>query len=156
LRKELADVLVNPYVRGASPGLIDIRKISVAIHAESKKLAVERGLGAEWDLQSLLSLVGVGLVHLGRNLSPETKDWCFYLAGAAADAYLRKLPVVDPLKTVIPRSISASSESTAGSLVDRTTELVSLRKRLTSGPGGVVTLRGVRGIGKTSLLNAVL
>jgi hypothetical protein len=67
-RPDLAMVLVDPHTRDASPHVGHFRKISAAIHEASAEMAKRAGMGAQWTHQCLLSLVGVGLVHLGRKL----------------------------------------------------------------------------------------
>jgi tetratricopeptide (TPR) repeat protein len=155
LRHGLARVLVDPDTREAAFNLTPFQMISKAIHTASQVLAKQAGWGAEWRKQCLLSLVGVGLQHLGRELRTQdpvaAKEWCCYLAAVAAAAYLDEGGAV-----AVPAANAASAGRLPDSLVDRHDELTSLRRRLTSGAGGVVVVRGARGIGKTALVQAAL
>jgi tetratricopeptide (TPR) repeat protein len=153
-RKEIANVLVNPD----RPSSADrFRMISVAIHG-ARPPEIRESWGSEWDRQCLLSLIGVGLVHLGRDLRTDdpddAKEWCFHMAALAAEAYLKMRPrqVRTTARTMPKLDIQAG---TAG-LVNRRGERAKLWTTLTSGSGGVVTLGGARGIGKTALVNSVL
>jgi len=154
-RNEIASVLVNPD----GPSSADrFQKISVAIHG-ARPRQIRQSWGREWDRQCLLSLIGVGLVHLGRELRTddpdEAKEWCFLLAALAAESYLQRRPRqvrAAAARTMPKQDIQAG---TIG-LVDRRGERAKLWTTLTSGSGGVVTLGGTRGIGKTALVNSVL
>lgn len=156
-QSDVAKVLVDPNAPRTPRSLEPVRALSAAIH-QARSLQIGESWGSEWDRQCLLSLVGVGLVHLGRDLrtnNPEhAKEWCFYLAALAADAYLRThsarsqaTPAAIP--TVIGRDHLPP-------LVDRHGERRKLWTRLASGSGGVVMLRGTRGVGKTALVKDVL
>lgn len=156
---DLARVLVDPdtkdtwYVEPA-------RMLSRAVRTAAAPKP-EKGLGAEWTQQCLLSLVGAGLVHLGRPLYTKDPDvakgWCFHLAALAAQAYLQVRPPRDRVTAVpSPTPSTAGDESGHRQLVNRQRERNGLQKRLTRGPWGVVVLRGTRGVGKTALVNAVL
>jgi tetratricopeptide (TPR) repeat protein len=153
-RKQIASVLVDPNVSSSADRF---QKISVAIHGACR-LQISKGWGSEWDRQCLLSLIGVGLVHLGRDLQTddpnEAKEWCFHLAALAAEAYLQTRPrqVRAAARTMPKLDIQAGTTG----LVDRRGERTKLWTTLTSGSGGVVTLSGTRGIGKTALVNNVL
>lgn len=153
-QKEIASVLVNPD----GPSSADrYQKISVAIHG-ARPPQIRESWGSEWDRQCLLSLIGVGLVHLGRDLRTddpdEAKEWCFFVAALAAEAYLQARPgqVRAVARTMPKLDIQAGTTR----LVDRRGERTKLWTTLTSRSGGVVTLGGTRGIGKTALVNNVL
>jgi tetratricopeptide (TPR) repeat protein len=162
LRKELADVLVHPDRTDIPPELVHLRAISEKIHSASRTLASREGFGDQWVQQCRLSLVGVGLVHLGRRLytrdQAAAKKWCFYLAAVATEAYLRAIPThpagIDVRASMEVDVVRPDIEPT--SLVNRTEEMKALRKKLVGGPGGVVVLRGTRGVGKTALVEAAL
>lgn len=154
-RVDLATALVNPHLENQH--VEPFRRLS----AEIRKAAAprpEKGLADKWTQQCLLALVGAGLVHLGRTLYTDTpaiaKQWCFHLAALAAQSYLEKCP---------PQNLAATAAAhTAGiarvrpRLVNRDRERHGLRNRLTGDQGGVVVLRGTRGVGKTALLDAVI
>ncbi|MGW3963595.1 hypothetical protein ACWED2_27525 [Amycolatopsis sp. NPDC005003] len=153
-RSEIASVLVDPARRSSAERFL---KVSDAIHG-ARPLRIREGWGREWDRQCLLSLIGVGLVHLGRDLrtdDPEdAREWCLFVAALAAEAYLGKGPV----RTRAAARTSPAPDASAGTvrLVDRRGEKNKLRTRLTRDSGGVVRLDGTRGIGKTALVNTVL
>jgi tetratricopeptide (TPR) repeat protein len=154
-QKEIASALVNP----GEPSSADrFRKISVAIH-EARPPRVRESWGSEWDRQCLLSLIGVGLVHLGRELRTrdldEAKEWCFYVAALATEAYLQTRP--RQVRATAARTMpKLNIQVGITGLVNRRGERTKLWTSLTSGSGGVVTLGGTRGVGKTALVNNVL
>jgi tetratricopeptide (TPR) repeat protein len=157
---DLAKVIVHPHTKDV--GLLEpFRRLSAAIHTASEVLAGTRGLKPDWRRQCLLSLIGVSLAHLGRELpvrdQDAAKEWFFHIAALAAEKYLQSAP---PRKSIdVPKTTASPamrSRRTSPELVDREDELPVLRRRLTSGPGGVVMVRGQRGIGKTALVDAVL
>jgi tetratricopeptide (TPR) repeat protein len=156
IRWDVARVLVDPDYRDVSTSIEYIRKLSVAIHKASKRLATSRGMGDVWTQQCLLSLVGAGLVHLGRELRcrdpEEAKQWCLQLAACATEAYLQKRPEQRRATTATRSPVTAER----GDLVDRKDDVRNLSTRLTGGPWGVVLVTGDRGIGKTKLVDAVL
>lgn len=159
-RVDLARVLVDPDTRGIPPQIEHIRKLSAAIHMASAPKAA-KGWGWEWTRQCLLSLAGVGLVHLGRKLhvrdQDAAKEWCFHLAAMAGDAYIRMDADTDHIQVLpVPAPSAVRSAIRPGSPVDRKDELLALRARLTNGPWGVVMLRGPRGVGKTTLVDVTL
>lgn len=155
LRRDLAKVIVDPNTPKAA-WLGHFQKISSAIHSASKEMARAEGWGGQWEDQCLLSLVGAGLIHVGRDLRVEdqkaAKEWCFYLAALAAEEYVRRTPA----DNIVIRTRSNPACDKSRSLVDRCQELTALRTRLSDGPWGVLVVRGARGIGKTALVNAAL
>ena len=155
LRPDLARVIVDPDTPDAA-WLGYFQKISAAIHSASKEMAEEEGMGGEWEDQCLLSLVGAGLIHVGRDLhvadQKATEEWCFYLAALAADAYVQRTPA----DSITVHTRSEPADDNPRSLVDRHQELAGLRTRLSDGPWGVLVVQGARGIGKTALVNAAL
>ncbi|AVT29587.1 hypothetical protein C6361_08875 [Plantactinospora sp. BC1] len=160
LRTDLAKVLVDPTTGNASGNLNHFQRISTAVHQASTGLMKRTGWGAAWTQQCLLSLVGAGLVHLGRPLrtaDPEkTKEWCFHLAATATEAYLQACGSTSGVGIPASPPPAVTSSDMRGALLDRKSETRGLRTRLTDGPWGVVVLRGRRGVGKTRLVDAVL
>ncbi|MEV6648768.1 tetratricopeptide repeat protein [Amycolatopsis sp. NPDC051371] len=151
-RNKIANVLVDP---GSPEGMEPFRTISAAVHG-ARPPRVDEGWGSEWDRQCLLSLVGVGLTYLGRNprtdAPDETKEWCLYTAALAAERYLER-----PAKQIVVAAGSTPAPAVPTTpLVDRRGERTKLWTSLTSESGGIVTLNGTRGIGKTALVNSVL
>jgi hypothetical protein len=93
-RQDIAKVLVDPYAKDPAPVADHVRKISKRIHEAMSPGITKGGLADKWRRQCLLSLIGVGLLYVGRKLhtknEEEARRWCFYLAALAADVYLDK------------------------------------------------------------------
>ena len=90
LSRMLIDVIVRP---GAQTTEKEYQEVSQAIHGAGHKWAAAKGLGDDWTRQSLLSLVGCGMLYAGRQIpglpdTPATPEWFFHLAAVAARAYL--------------------------------------------------------------------
>ncbi|GLZ06259.1 hypothetical protein Acsp03_37250 [Actinomadura sp. NBRC 104412] len=157
-RRALAEVVVAPDTRDTPQAVRHIKKLSEALRTETRGLARAKGMGSQWEEQRLLSLVGAGLVHLGRDLRTEdedaAKEWCFHVAALAATHYLGERPESDLGEPVGARPRVAVQEIPG--LVDRHGDVRNLVARLTRGPWGVVVVRGTRGIGKTRLVDAAL
>ncbi|CCH31755.1 tetratricopeptide repeat protein [Actinosynnema sp. NPDC047251] len=159
-RLKLSRVLVDPDADDVTPRYEYLRRLSAAVH-ESSAPKLKKGLGAEWRQQCLLSLVGAALMHLGRRIRTReedaAKEWCFHLAATAAEAYQRTLGRAERVEPAVPPSaLGSSNRELPGPLVDRKSDLLALRTRLSDGPWGVTVLRGLRGIGKTKLLDVAL
>lgn len=127
----------------------------------------------EWGLQALQALVNTPepLREKGLRAAPELLG---RLAGFVVELGDSGSPVdvlcnTLALRLRIPWQLTAESDTTLPEresqvstgdrpdwLVDRGAEFKSLRTRLTTGHPGVVFVRGVRGIGKTALVNAAL
>jgi tetratricopeptide (TPR) repeat protein len=157
---DLAEVVVHPHTKDVWH-LEPFRQLSQSIHTASVEMAVRSSTKAEWRQQCLLSLIGVGLVHLGRKLhvrdEDAVKEWCFHVAALAAKEYLQHaLPLEPDDVAAAMTSPAMRAKSTPPKLVDREDVLEMLRTRLTSGSGGVVVVRGPGGIGKTALVDTVL
>lgn len=158
--RELAEFVVDPR-RQKVRSLESFRELSETIHAESAEFGKQNGFGADFKQQSLLSLIGVGLVHLGRKLHVRdenaVKEWCFHVAALAAAKYLENALRLEPSHVTVSTASSAEhARKAAPELVDREDVLGQLRTRLMRGPGGVLVVRGQPGIGKTALVDAVL
>ncbi|MFD5823862.1 AAA family ATPase [Lentzea sp. NPDC060358] len=156
LWRGLAEVLVNPDRAQVSSKLQLFRQISQAVHKMS--LPSEKGLTDKWSEQCLLSLVGAGLLHLGRDLDrndeDEVKEWCLYLAALATQTYMDEF--ASKAQASIRPAVDRTGSTPDDGMVDRKEDVAGLHARLTNGPGGVAILRGAQGIGKTRLVNAVL
>lgn len=155
---DVAKLLVAPNASSGPRSLKHVQDLSIAIHTPPPSSQIEESWGTEWNRQCLLSLVGVGLLHLGRDLrtrEPEkAKEWCLQLAALAASAYLRSN---QPRHRITHTSMpTVSGRDGVPRLVDRDGERRGLWRMLTSGSGGVLTLRGARGVGKTALVKNVL
>jgi hypothetical protein len=90
LSQTLIDVIVRP---GAQTTEQEYQKVSQEIHGAGHSWAARKGLGDDWTRQSLLSLVGCGMLYAGRKVpglpdTPATPGWFFDLAAVAARAYL--------------------------------------------------------------------
>lgn len=158
----LVPALVRPDLGGHPSHLWPYRDLSAAIRRGSAPPA-NQGWGAEWEKQCLLFLVAAGLVHLGRDLHVDNqhsaKKWCFQLAALAAEELLKRLPPLPErteraTKSVVPTRPAAAEASSP--IRDRKVERRDLRDRLVAGSRGVSILRGIRGVGKTKLLDVVL
>lgn len=109
----LAQVLVDPHSGDVPAHLGHFQRVSKSIHSTSAALAVEKGSGDSWTQHCLLSLVGVGLLHLGRTLHTRDPDaakrWCFRMAAVATDAYLREVGGSTGKAASRPQFIAASA-----------------------------------------------
>jgi len=157
LQPDVAKLLVDPNTPDTPRSLLPVRDLSAEIRG-TRSPQIDESWGSEWDRQCLLSLVGVGLLHLGRDLRTrepdKAKEWCLHLAALAASAYLRAHQARNQVTLVsIP---TVSGRDGVPRLVGRDGERRGLLTRLTSGSGGVLTLRGARGVGKTALVKNVL
>ncbi|MDX8145006.1 tetratricopeptide repeat protein [Lentzea sp. BCCO 10_0061] len=152
----LAEVLVDPESGEAKSYHENLRQVSSAVH---KSTAPRSGTGLvdQWNEQCLIALTGAGLLHLGRNIDQDAKEWCLYLAAYAADTYVRKFgKTASTPEAHVARTDAVEDARAKHQLVDRHEDLLGLRTRLTNGPWGVTMLNGSRGIGKTKLVHAAL
>jgi hypothetical protein len=91
LSRTLIKVIVSPRAQTTEK---ECQKVSRAIHETGRSWAAKtRSLGDDWTRQSLLSLVGCGMLYAGRQIpglpdTPATPGWFFDLAAVAARAYL--------------------------------------------------------------------
>lgn len=164
LREGLITVFVDPRDRSANSRLRYYQAVSAAIRDACMSSAGGSGFVAEWDEQCLLGLVAASLLHIGRDLrknreltpseEKEAKIWCYRLAQAAAERYLRNAP--PPVAVPRPGPGARNRRANRQKMVDRREESDSLSRRLTNGPPGVTILRGARGVGKSVLLDRVL
>jgi hypothetical protein len=97
LSRTLIDVIVRPGARTTEE---ECQKVSQEIHAAGHSWAARKGLGDDWTRQSMLSLVGCGMLYAGRKVpglpdTPATPGWFFDLAAVAAHAYLEHVRLWD-------------------------------------------------------------
>ncbi|GLW90407.1 hypothetical protein [Actinokineospora globicatena] len=158
----IAKALVHPTRTDGLPAAIKSQcELSLAIHTASVP-DDSKGVGMEWRLQCLLSLVGAGVVHLGRTLHvPDpaaAKRWCFDLAAMAAAAFMEEMPAetINTRRGEVNRPMPDADLPASPGLVDRHEDRRGLLATLASDACGVRLLHGVRGIGKTRLVDAVL
>jgi len=91
LSRTLIKVIVSPRAQTTEK---ECQKVSRAIHEAGRSWAARtRSLGDDWTRQSLLSLVGCGMLYAGRQIpglpdTSATPGWFFDLAAVAARAYL--------------------------------------------------------------------
>ncbi|MET7423612.1 AAA family ATPase [Dactylosporangium sp. NPDC005555] len=169
--RELIEVIVDPDSRAATATAGPFQRISAAIHESSGRMATDGSFGGQWTEQCLLSLVGVGLVHIGRDLKSSdpaaTRRWCYELSAAAAQAYLDVVRKYDNLEVTFIRSADPSdgygrsptlptTKSPADGMLNHEAEHAELRARLSGATGGVVIVSGPAGVGKSLLVNTVL
>lgn len=90
----LIQALVHPEEDG-EPAADRFRQVMTALQAAGEEYAESLGAGHDWRPQALLSLMGAGLVHLGRDLRMDdpkqidpAKAWCYRLAAEAGEQYL--------------------------------------------------------------------
>lgn len=88
--RALLEVLIRPEGQSLEK---EYQEVSRAIHEAGHSWAVARSMGDEWGRQSLLSLVGCGLLYASRRIpgipdAAETRGWFFELAAVAGRAYL--------------------------------------------------------------------
>ncbi|MBM7774709.1 tetratricopeptide (TPR) repeat protein [Actinokineospora baliensis] len=160
-RAALARALVYPNERDSPAHLGLYRDLSEAVRAGSAP-GSDSGWGDEWGRQCLLFLVGAGLVHLGRDLrldnELEVKKWCFQLAALAAERLRGELARWPRRaeRTATPVAVRRSAPEDSFGIRDRRIERQDLRNRLVAGGRGISVLSGIRGVGKTKLLDVVL
>lgn len=151
-------VIMDPHGRDIPRQVREFRDVSVAIHDAGRASFSEMGFGGNWREQSLLALVGVGLVHLGRKLKvsdpQKAKQWCYELATAAADAFRNEYH--GPGQGPDPPGGPDRSSIPGTDLLGREDQFRKLRARLSRGPYGMVLVRGLPGMGKTKLVDVTL
>jgi tetratricopeptide (TPR) repeat protein len=176
-RQDLVEAIVAPE-RGERAA--HLGAVSAAIWEASAQLPRSRDFGDPWSRQSMLSLVGVGLVHVGRDLphrDPDVaRDWCFDLAAKAAEAYLTMArrydeyglrrtsvrPPVPPVPPVPPGAAAVQVDRVQtvvpgpGGMLDHDDERGQLRSALVDVGRGVVVVQGPEGVGKSILVETVL
>ena len=165
-RQDLIEVIVAPGDREPSAPVARFRAVSAAIWEAAAGLARRKGFGETWTEQCLLALVGVGLVHVGRDLRTDDPDsaraWCFDLAARAADAYLAGVENqrrdgprrTGQLPTAAPAVLAPVGDVTG--MLDHDPERQRLRSLLGGTGHGVVVVNGPDGVGKSMLVRTVL
>jgi tetratricopeptide (TPR) repeat protein len=168
--RDLIRVIVEPNWTSAPASTEAFRAVSVAIWEASAELASHHDLRDVWIEQCLLCLVGVALVHIGRDRTAgpgPLREWCFDLAAVAADAYLQMAELRDrrsPRRVMVPRADqglqretrSASVVADGTGMLDHEQERALLRALVAEGQRGVVVVHGPEGVGKTMLVQTVL
>jgi tetratricopeptide (TPR) repeat protein len=161
LREDLIRAVVDPERAEVHEGVAHVRELGRAIGSGAEDAYKNSGFGPSWRQQFLLCLVGVGLIHVGRKISDDAKQWCFDLAASAAGLYLRNYPATPSARTVRETPAPNAPKRRRGGrrawpIIDRDPQQSRLRERLTGGQCGAVVMNGLAGMGKTKILDAVL
>lgn len=149
-----------------------LRWVIAGIHQGEQDFARDRA--DQWERQRLLCLVATGLILSGRSIIPAAdRAWWFWFAAHAATAILPGAtpddPLIPPDHLIEPEAAASAAyraPSSPGSapcrpswdspMVNHEEPLRDLRRRLASGPWGVVVVTGPRGVGKSRLVDAAL
>ncbi|MFC4586279.1 hypothetical protein [Sphaerisporangium corydalis] len=105
-RSALIRAIVTPEEAG-STAVTGYGAVSQAVHEVGQSWADGKGCGDQWRIESLLSLVGGGLLFAGRHEVADDREWFFELAAYAGQEYLR---VVGLLGTQSPPPLRATIE----------------------------------------------